>query len=126
MAQLNFVGQIENAANFEVPAGTLREGANTVTLTAQDGENDISVVDYIQLTYPRTYTAQNGAGIQRPSWRSCSSERLPSVPTRLVDITNAAQPLELGPQISQKKGLYSLRREFRGQYLGKHTLVSCF
>src|SRR5581483_2144188 len=105
LGDLNFVGQIENAANFEVPAGILHDGPNTVTLTAQNGENDISVVDYIQLTYPRIYRAQNDElEFTAQAGDQIVVSGFHHVPTRLVDVTNPAQPIELVPQISLEKG----------------------
>jgi hypothetical protein len=125
LGALNFVGQIENAANFDVPAGTLREGANTVTLTAQNGENDISVVDYIQLAYPRTYRTQNDElEFTAQAGDQILVNGFHHIPTRLVDVTNPAQPIELVPQISLEKGVYSLQARVPWSISRKHTLLA--
>jgi len=42
-----------------VPRDVLQTDVNTVTLTAQGGASDLSLVDHIKLTYPRAYTAQS-------------------------------------------------------------------
>ncbi len=59
LGDLNFVGQDEGKLSLVVPRELIQEGANTVTLTAQAGENDLSLVDTIRLEYPHTYTAES-------------------------------------------------------------------
>jgi hypothetical protein len=52
----SFSGQNQGHAAFTVPQG-VREGMNTVTLHA-GGNLDVSMVDTLKLTYPKTYTAE--------------------------------------------------------------------
>ncbi len=42
---------------MNIPPGVLQAGSNTVTLTAQNGDYDTSLVDYIRITYPHLYVA---------------------------------------------------------------------
>jgi hypothetical protein len=57
MGEMDFTGQSNFAKSFVLDQAGLREGANTVSLAALAGENDISLVQSIALTYPRTYVA---------------------------------------------------------------------
>ena len=54
---MNFNGQANYTSTFPVEQGMIHEGTNTVTLTALNGDNDISLVQSITLQYPHSYTA---------------------------------------------------------------------
>jgi peptidase C25-like protein len=56
---LNFTGQQNKVAQLTILAGVLREGDNTVTLERTNGDMDISLVDYLRLSYAHTYQADN-------------------------------------------------------------------
>lgn len=58
LGELNFTGQSAANVTLPIPRGIL-QNVNTVTLTAQGGANDVSLVDHVDLTYPRSYTAQS-------------------------------------------------------------------
>jgi uncharacterized repeat protein (TIGR01451 family) len=125
LGDLNFTGQDEGKISLRVPHNVIHEGVNTVTLTAQGGEDDLSLVDYITLTYPHTYTAESDSlkftgeagdrvvvrGFRRP-------------PTRLLDITNPAEPLALIPLIRSESGNYTLEAKVPSFVLGTHTLLA--
>jgi len=49
----------EGVGKFAIPNSTLITGQNNLTLTVTGGEEDVSVVDNVQLTYPHTYTADS-------------------------------------------------------------------
>jgi hypothetical protein len=57
LGEMNFANLANVTNNFSVDRSLLREGTNTVTLTALQGDNDVSVVQSIALHYPHTYTA---------------------------------------------------------------------
>ncbi len=125
LGDLKFTGQDEGKISLRVPHNIIHEGANTVTLTAQGGEDDLSLVDYIKLTYPHTYAAESDSlkftgeaggrvvvrGFQRP-------------PTRLLDITNPAEPLALIPLIRSEGRNYTLEAKVPSFVLGTHTLLA--
>jgi uncharacterized repeat protein (TIGR01451 family) len=56
---LNFDGQANSPSTFAIEQGLLHDGANTVTLTALNGESDTSLVQSIVLNFPHTYTADS-------------------------------------------------------------------
>lgn len=59
VGELDFENQANFTQSFSIDAGLLHDGGNTVTLTALDGENDVSLVQSIALHYPHTYTADS-------------------------------------------------------------------
>ena len=125
LGNLSFTGQDEGKISLQVPRNLIHEGANTITLTAQGGEDDLSLVDYIKLTYHHTYTAESDSlkfmgeagdqiavrGFQRP-------------PTRLLDITNPAEPLALIPRIRGESGNYTLEATVPSFVPGAHILLA--
>ena len=50
-----------HVATLAVPASLLVNGANTLEFTAQNGWEDVSVVEAVRLTYPHLYRADGGA-----------------------------------------------------------------
>jgi Peptidase family C25 len=88
VGEVAFQDQDQGVNSFVVAPSWLREGDNHVGLTAQAGEEDISLVDSIRLTYWHTYTADHDAlrftatGGQRVTISGFSSTAI-----RLLDIT---------------------------------------
>jgi hypothetical protein len=56
---VTFRDQKEGVATLAVASTVLREGQNQLTLTVEGGEEDTSVVDNVELSYPHSYTADN-------------------------------------------------------------------
>jgi uncharacterized repeat protein (TIGR01451 family) len=57
IGEMDFVNQANVTNTFPINSSLLVDGANTVTLTSLDGDNDISLVQSVQLHYPHTYAA---------------------------------------------------------------------
>jgi len=125
LGDVSFTDQQEGSAEFAVPAGVLLNGANSVTLTAQQGTNDISLVDTITLSFAHTYTAESnllkftaGAG------QNITIAGFTQPPSRLVDITNPLRPLEIRFSSSAENGLYTLESAVPWTTSGEHTLLA--
>jgi len=56
---ISFADQALYKSTFSVDSSLLHDGTNTVTLTALNGDNDLSVVQSIALHYAHTYAADN-------------------------------------------------------------------
>ena len=90
-------------------AGVLREGENVIAFAGEAGPSDISLVDYLRLTYQRTYTADQGelllsvgtAGPQTISGFGGGH-------VRVIDITRPGAPVELAGKIESQDGNYSV------------------
>jgi uncharacterized repeat protein (TIGR01451 family) len=101
LGDVTFTGQAKGRFRTSIPPGMLREGANTVTLTAQDGDYDTSLVQSIQITYPHTYAVDSGS--LKFTGRAGDQLKLTgftSSPAVVLDITDPTQPVELTPQIT--------------------------
>jgi Peptidase family C25 len=98
-----------SVASYTVPAGLLSEGQNTVTLTAQGGSSDISLVDYLRLTYNHTYMADGdqlkatAASNQPLTIAGFSNNAI-----RVFDITNPATMQEIVGQVQQQGASYNV------------------
>jgi uncharacterized repeat protein (TIGR01451 family) len=101
LGDVNFMGQDKGKLRVSLPPGILHVGANTVTLTAQDGEYDTSLVQSIQITYPHSYTVDSDSlkFTGRPG-DEIQLTGFTSAPSVVLDITDPDQPVELTPQIT--------------------------
>ncbi len=124
LGELDFTGQSAGNITLPIPRGIL-QNVNTVTLTAQGGADDLSLVDRVDLTYPRTYTAQSDSlKFTAEAGDQVVVHGFAQPPTRLVDITNPSQPLELEPRFAAETGGYLLRAEIPRSMPGMHTLLA--
>jgi hypothetical protein len=111
LGDIAFTGQAKGKLQIEVPAGLLQDGANTVTLTAQNGEYDTSLVQSIRLTYAHTYIAD--ADKLRFTGRAgdeISVTGFTSASISVFDITVPGQPVELTSSVvtGSKTGEYAV------------------
>jgi uncharacterized repeat protein (TIGR01451 family) len=101
LGNVTFTGQDKGRLRVTLPPGVVQDGLNTVTLTAQGGEYDTSLVQSIQIRYPHSYIADSNA--LKFSGRSGDELKLTgftSAPAVVLDITNPGAPVELTPQIT--------------------------
>jgi hypothetical protein len=76
-----FDGIVEKIIDITLPAGTLHEGENLIELTLpkDNGEQyDLINLDKFSVTYPRTFTAQNGKLTFTDAGKSFTVTNLPS------------------------------------------------
>ncbi|HYO75795.1 MAG TPA: C25 family cysteine peptidase [Thermoanaerobaculia bacterium] len=86
---------------FDVPVSALLDGANTLTLTALDGDLDVSVVESLRLTYPHRLVADNDAlKLTMAGGTAATISGFTSARVRAIDVTNPAQPLELSVEVA--------------------------
>jgi uncharacterized repeat protein (TIGR01451 family) len=103
-----FTGQQKGTLTVNVPTGVLKPWSNTVTLTAQNGDYDTSLVDYIRVTYPHTYTADSGQlKFTGRAGEELAVSNFDSAPT-VVDITDPNAPVQLTPQVTSNNGKYQI------------------
>ncbi len=107
---ISFNRQSEGVGRFNVQPSKLKEGQNSLRLTSQQGPNDISLVDYVRLTYPHRYTAEANALRLTISGRQLVTvDGFSSKDIRVLDITNPGAVRELmGIVQEQKTGGYSV------------------
>jgi hypothetical protein len=108
LGDVNFTGQNKGTLSVDIPPGALHSGSNTVTLTAQNGDFDTSLVDSIRITYPHLYVAEsNQLKFTGRAGEEISVSGFTSVP-RVLDITDPNRPLQLTPRVSSKNGGYEI------------------
>jgi hypothetical protein len=105
-----------------VQAG-LVEGKNVVTLAGQGVPLDVSLVDFIRLTYWRRYTAEEDVlKFTSVGGNSLSVNGFSSSSIRVVDITDLQNLKEVGGTVQGEGGGYSIRFQVPGQ--GHRTLLA--
>jgi hypothetical protein len=103
-----FDGMDHQVLKLSVPEGSLVEGNNQITLAAQSS-GDVSLIDYVRVTYAHQYTADGNAlnasivGIQPVKVGGFTSNQI-----RAIDVVNANQPVELEGTIDGDAGNYSI------------------
>ena len=125
LGDVNFAGREEGQAHFTIPNGILVNGANTITLTAQQGSNDISLIDTIDVSFPHTYTAESDQlKFSANAGAMVTVTGFSQTPTRLIDVTNAQQPFAVAFQTSTDGGGYSLTAQVPWTSSGTHWLLA--
>jgi hypothetical protein len=120
-----FTDQQEGSAEFAVPAGVLSNGANTMTLTAQQGSSDISLVDTITLSFAHTYTAESDLlKFTADAGQSIAVGGFVQPPGRLVDITDPLRPVQVRFSSVAQGGSYTLHSSVPWTTFGEHTLLA--
>jgi uncharacterized repeat protein (TIGR01451 family) len=103
-----FTGQDKGKLNVAIPPGILQPWSNTVTLTAQNGDYDTSLVDYIRISYPHMYVADNGQSkFTGRAGDEVTVSNFDSAPT-VLDITDPNRPVQLTPQVVSMNGKYEI------------------
>jgi len=118
-----FEGQTLKAERFPLVQSGLVEGENVVTLVGQGTPLDVSLVDYIRLTYWRTYTAEkdtlrivaNGGDFLWVNGFSGSS-------VRVMDITDPHRVMEAEGLVKGEAEGYSTHLRVPGH--GSRTLLA--
>ena len=109
VGEVVFSGQGQWRAEIEVPHDLLLEGDNIITLTAQGGSTDVSLVDYIRLTYWRTYTADEDALRFRAmggEWISIGGFSSPEI--QVLDITDSMRMLKVRGKVMTQDSGYAI------------------
>ncbi|MGB7845570.1 MAG: C25 family cysteine peptidase [Candidatus Acidiferrum sp.] len=104
-----FFGEILAKQSFAVDPSQILDGVNTITLTALNGDNDVSVVQSIELHYPHTYSAD--ADWLRAAALSGSDVHVSGFAdsqVRAFDITDPLNISELTGKITLESGFYSI------------------
>lgn len=125
LGEMDFTGQANTTTTFPVDAGIIQDGNNTVTLTALDGNYDVSLVQSIQLNYAHTYTADS-------NWLRATAEAgatiridgftQPSV--EVFDITNPTSIVQLSAPVTSDGSSYGVTFTVDGPAGSRRTLLA--
>ena len=102
---------------------TLREGGNTVRLVPQGGISDISLVDYLRVSYPHYYVAEgDGLRFTANAKQAVTIEGFSQASIRVLDITDANAVQELVGTVQGQGSGYSVSVQVPGS--GQRTLLA--
>jgi hypothetical protein len=108
LGTVNFANLEHPNQTFTVPAAALQEGDNQVELTSLGGAADVSLVDVLRLTYTRTLVADNNAlSLSVNSQQTRRITGFTNQNVRVVDVTDANNPVELTPTVKAEDGGYA-------------------
>ena len=104
-----FNGQDEGITRVPIPHSRLKEGANIIRLTPIGGSSDISLVDYVRVSYWHSFIADNNqlrfSAANRHVLRVNGFDN-PQI--RAFDVTNPNAPQEIAGRIEPGKTGYSI------------------
>ena len=120
-----FTGQDKGKLSVSLPPGLLQEGSNTVTLTAQNGDYDSSLVQSIRITYPHQYVADSDElKFTGQAGDEINVSGFTSAPT-VLDISDPSRPVQLTPQVNSSNGQYAVALQVPwSRWNGQHTLLA--
>jgi uncharacterized repeat protein (TIGR01451 family) len=104
VGNLVFTGQKKGRLRVNLPPGVLLDGSNALTITAQGGPYDTSLVDYVLIQYPHSYMSDSDklkfTGRAGDELKVAGFE---NAPVAVLDITNPDQPVALTTQVSSNQ-----------------------
>ena len=124
IGRILFDEQQRHTERFDISNSSLVEGTNTVMLAAEGGPSDVSLVDYVRVSYYRTYTADEDslkmtvpAGTPSQTIGGFSSSMI-----RVFDVTDPYAIVELAGSINGKSSSYAVTVAMTGS--GERTLLA--
>jgi hypothetical protein len=107
--ELLFDGQALQHQEFSIPQSWLNEGQNTVRLIALGGNQDVSVIDFVRLTYWHTFTADSDLlrftteGKQKVIIDGFSNSNI-----RIIEVTKPESSQEITGEVQQTPAGFSI------------------
>lgn len=123
LGTMTFSGREHAIARFSLNPARLVEGNNVVTLISTNGSSDVSAVDWLRLTYPRQYTAENNSlKLSVPGGQPLRIHGFSSPNVRVIDVTEPDSPVQLPASAAALAGSYSVRVQPSGN--GHRILIA--
>ncbi len=115
VGSFQFEGMATGTGFFSLPPGLLLPGENHIGLSAQNGEDDISLLEYLRVSYWRNlYADDDYLPITVDGNQSITVGGFKSSAIRVIDITDPDAPTELLGNIAPKEGLFAITVSIRG------------
>jgi hypothetical protein len=109
IGQLNLANAEHKTARFDINQGLLHNGENQVCLVALDGELDISLVDWMRLTYAHLYKADNNRLVfSLDAGQAARVSGFTTANVRVIDITDPLRPVEVATNSSPAQDSYGV------------------
>ncbi|HKE56253.1 MAG TPA: C25 family cysteine peptidase, partial [Pyrinomonadaceae bacterium] len=104
---VQFQGKEHQSLKLPVPSGVLKEGENQVGLASTASPTDLSLLDYLRLTYQKQYRAtDNRLLFTVAAGRRLTVTGFSTAQLRLFDITDPLAPVEREVTTSKNAGSY--------------------
>jgi hypothetical protein len=108
VGQLAFNGQAKGQQKTEISPALLREGENIITFESSGAPGDVSLVDFIRLTYPASYRAENDRlNCTAKSGQAVTITGFSSKDIRVFDVTDEDRVEELSVLVDPMKDGYT-------------------
>ncbi len=119
--RLAFEGQSAGAESFLLPPGLLMPGENIIRLVALNGEEDISLIEYLRISYHRRLeTREDSLQVSAPAYCPITVEGFTSPVISVVDVTDPLEPKMVAGNIAPKEDRYAVTAMAEGS--GGRTL----
>ena len=127
VGELDFNDQVNFSNTFSIDANLLHDGTNTVTLAALDGENDVSLVQSIALSYPHSYVADSDW--LQASARAGSSVTISGFSNSQIAVFDVTNPLAISQlagdiQLESASVGYGVTLALPSSARGEHVLLA--
>jgi len=103
LGPIHYKNQENPVTRISVPQAWLVAGDNNLTLTATNGWDDVSVVDYIRLSYAHQYRAESNAlsfTMPGSTAGTVSGFSANAAAIKVIDLTNAQAPVQLAVNVT--------------------------
>lgn len=99
---ISFEAQLKGTLQTQIPVNLLHEGANMIRFTALGGTNDLSLIEDIQLSFPREFRAQNNQiQLSVQNGQEVTVTGFSTKAVRVFDVTDANNIFEMGTRLGR-------------------------
>jgi uncharacterized repeat protein (TIGR01451 family) len=125
LGEMDFFGQALAQQSFPVEPALLQNATNTLTLTALNGDNDVSLVKSIALHYAHTYAVDaDWLRATAPAGSELHFTGFANSQIRVFDITDPLNISELAAEISPESGAYGAVLALSAGGPAVHTILA--
>jgi hypothetical protein len=120
---INFSALSNHTASFALDRTQLHQGDNTLTFVATNGQQDVSFVDWVRVSYAHPYTADNNAlTFSVAAGQAARVDGFTNANIRVVDITDPNAVVEVPVSVGPSGAGYAAKLETRSA--SARTLVT--
>lgn len=125
LGEMDFSNQTNATQTFSLDPSQLHDGVSTVTLTALEGDNDVSLVQSIQLHYAHTYAADsNWLRAEAPAGATVHFTGFTNPQVRVFDVTDARSVVQLNGNVRLENGVYGATVALQNQGPAQRALLA--
>jgi hypothetical protein len=114
LGTINFSAVSNHTASFTLDRTQLHDGDNALTFVATNGQQDVSFVDWVRVTYAHPYTADNNAlTFSVPAGQAARVDGFTNANIRVVDITDPNAVVEVPVSVGPSGAGYAAKLQTR-------------